>query len=319
MILRILIILIIIIPTLGFSDAVNIAEEYRDMEWFVYSINITEHQVSSGNEQYGYTPENPCDWEDQMYTYQYGMPYHFGGRDTFDQWDVEYDQGFHGPGAHQVHWQGSLTWAAGIDCAGLVGRCWEVGEDIIYDFNVTYIVNNYPEITQEQLLPGNCFARAGYHALLFHSWFDPSNVNVIEAVAEDYYGSVRNKVVQNTFGIDYLLYTKHLTMRSQTGTNIDCSTISEQTIDMTNHPNPFNPSTTISYSLANNIQNPKIEIYNVKGQKVRNFNLENTIGENSILWNGKDSSNKSVSSGVYFYQLMNDGKIVQSRKMLMLK
>ena len=44
-----------------------------------------------------------------------------------------------------------------------------------------------------------------------------------------------------------------------------------------------------------------------------------TRGENSIVWNGKDSSNKLVSSGEYFYQLMNAGKILQSRKMLILK
>jgi len=86
-----------------------------------------------------------------------------------------------------------------------------------------------------------------------------------------------------------------------------------------NHPNPFNPTTTISYSLAENSYDPKIEIYNVKGQKVKNLQLENIIGENSIVWNGKDANDKSVSSGVYFYSLINEGKTVQSRKMLMLK
>ena len=86
-----------------------------------------------------------------------------------------------------------------------------------------------------------------------------------------------------------------------------------------NYPNPFNPTTTIKYSLSNQIQNPQIEIFNTKGQKVRSFQLEDIIGENSIVWNGKDTNNKSVSSGVYFYRLINDGKTVQSRKMLMLK
>lgn len=86
-----------------------------------------------------------------------------------------------------------------------------------------------------------------------------------------------------------------------------------------NHPNPFNPSTTISYSLVDDIIDPQIEIYNVKGQKVKSYQLENIIGENSIVWDGKDVNNKSVSSGVYFYSLINEGKIVQSRKMLMIK
>ena len=56
---------------------------------------------------------------------------------------------------------------------------------------------------------------------------------------------------------------------------------------ISNYPNPFNPTTTISYSLADNIQNPQIEIHNLKGQKLRNFNLENSSGENSIFWDGK--------------------------------
>ncbi len=86
-----------------------------------------------------------------------------------------------------------------------------------------------------------------------------------------------------------------------------------------NHPNPFNPSTTISYSLADDIIDPQIEIYNVKGQKVKSYQLEDIIGENSIIWNGKDANDKSISSGVYFYRLVNGGETVQSRKMLMIK
>lgn len=103
------------------------------------------------------------------------------------------------------------------------------------------------------------------------------------------------------------------------------STLTEQNIVQiidkldSNHPNPFNPTTTISYSLAENNYDSQIEIYNVKGQKVRSFQLEDKIGKNSIIWDGKDTNDKSVSSGVYFYQLINEGKAVQSRKMLMIK
>lgn len=86
-----------------------------------------------------------------------------------------------------------------------------------------------------------------------------------------------------------------------------------------NHPNPFNPNTTISYNLPENIQNTKIEIYNVKGQKVRSYELEEKVGENDIIWNGKDKNDRSVSSGVYFYRLSNAGKTVHTRKMLMIK
>lgn len=101
--------------------------------------------------------------------------------------------------------------------------------------------------------------------------------------------------------------------------------VNEEIIDLSknqlysNHPNPFNPSTTISYNLAENISDPKIEIYNIKGQKVKIFQLEVKAGESSIVWNGKDENDKSVSSGVYFYRLVNEGKMVQTRKMLLMK
>jgi murein DD-endopeptidase MepM/ murein hydrolase activator NlpD len=86
-----------------------------------------------------------------------------------------------------------------------------------------------------------------------------------------------------------------------------------------NHPNPFNPSTTISYSLADNIKNPKIEIYNIKGQLVRALELPEEQGANTVNWDGRNKQDNPVSSGVYLYRLVNDGKAVQSRKMMMLK
>ena len=86
-----------------------------------------------------------------------------------------------------------------------------------------------------------------------------------------------------------------------------------------NHPNPFNPSTTISYNLGEYLQNPQIEIYNIKGQKVKSYQLEEKAGVSSIIWNGKDENDKSVSSGVYFYRLVNEGKTIQNKKMLLMK
>lgn len=86
-----------------------------------------------------------------------------------------------------------------------------------------------------------------------------------------------------------------------------------------NFPNPFNPSTTISYTLAGNINNPKIEIYNIKGQLVRALELPEERGMNTVTWDGRNMQDKPVSSGVYLYRLVNDGKAVASRKMIMMK
>ncbi len=76
-----------------------------------------------------------------------------------------------------------------------------------------------------------------------------------------------------------------------------------------NYPNPFNPKTTISFSIPEN-GNVGLSIYNIKGQKVKtllNDNLEKGIHD--VAWNSRDSSGKSVASGVYFYKFTVNGKI----------
>ena len=107
--------------------------------------------------------------------------------------------------------------------------------------------------------------------------------------------------------------------------SIDSSGIQDNTISsvfkhITNYPNPFNPSTTISFNLQKAGKDTKIAIYNLKGQKVRELKLSNAkIGENKIIWNGKDDSGKKVASGVYLYSLIQDGKMLKTKKMVMVK
>jgi len=86
-----------------------------------------------------------------------------------------------------------------------------------------------------------------------------------------------------------------------------------------NYPNPFNPTTTISFSVSEPLANVQLDIFNIKGQKVKQLvkkQLEN--GLHSYTWNGKDDNDKQVSSGVYFYKLTSD-EIIRTRKMLLLK
>jgi hypothetical protein len=85
-----------------------------------------------------------------------------------------------------------------------------------------------------------------------------------------------------------------------------------------NYPNPFNPTTTISFSLPEE-QEIDLTIYNIKGQKVKRLiDGQLTSGQHSMTWDGKDTNGKSVSTGIYFYRLKT-GKKEISRKMLLLK
>lgn len=85
-----------------------------------------------------------------------------------------------------------------------------------------------------------------------------------------------------------------------------------------NYPNPFNPETTIKYSISEK-SNVSLTIYNVKGQIVKELvNEIQNPGFKSVVWNGKDSKQKSVSSGVYFYRLETNNHH-SIRKMLLMK
>jgi hypothetical protein len=85
-----------------------------------------------------------------------------------------------------------------------------------------------------------------------------------------------------------------------------------------NYPNPFNPSTSISYSLPEDMQ-CTLFIYNIKGQKVKTLhNGVSTQGNHTLIWNGRDDNGISVSSGIYFYQLKAQGDTI-TKKMIMVK
>ncbi len=85
-----------------------------------------------------------------------------------------------------------------------------------------------------------------------------------------------------------------------------------------NYPNPFNPSTTISYSVAE-AGAVELTVYNQLGRAVRTlFSGQKPAGEYTLKWDGRDNVGRSVSSGQYFYRLKL-GKAVQSRRMLVLK
>ncbi|MCF7920681.1 MAG: T9SS type A sorting domain-containing protein [Candidatus Cloacimonetes bacterium] len=87
-----------------------------------------------------------------------------------------------------------------------------------------------------------------------------------------------------------------------------------------NYPNPFNPDTYISFALEETGP-AKIDIYNIRGQKVINLFDEDAVNKDSnisVYWNGCDSNGTSVASGIYFYRLEANGE-THNRKMVLTK
>ena len=94
--------------------------------------------------------------------------------------------------------------------------------------------------------------------------------------------------------------------------------IAEDFILYDNYPNPFNPSTNISYSILNR-EYVNIGIFDVNGSKVIDlFNGYESAGTYSIDWNGKNEKGIQVSAGVYLYSI-EAGEFRQTKKMILLK
>jgi flagellar hook assembly protein FlgD len=85
-----------------------------------------------------------------------------------------------------------------------------------------------------------------------------------------------------------------------------------------NYPNPFNPTTTISYDLPKRSQ-VTLGIYNILGKQIKTLvNQSQDAGNRIAVWDGTDNLGRQVSAGVYLYQIQ-AGEFTQTRKMLLLK
>jgi len=99
-------------------------------------------------------------------------------------------------------------------------------------------------------------------------------------------------------------------------TNDEILEIPTQTTLHNSYPNPFNPSTTIVFSVKEN-ETAQLSIYNLKGQIVKSYPIFNA-GNHTTVWKGLDNSGNKVGSGVYLYKLQSESTN-QVHKMLMLK
>ncbi len=85
-----------------------------------------------------------------------------------------------------------------------------------------------------------------------------------------------------------------------------------------NHPNPFNPTTVISFDLPADVY-AHISILSLDGRLVRTLLAASmSAGRHSVTWDGRDNQGRFLSSGTYFYQLR-AAETVETRSMLLLK
>ena len=89
-----------------------------------------------------------------------------------------------------------------------------------------------------------------------------------------------------------------------------------------NYPNPFNPTTTISFQVpesVNGAQSVRIAVFDIRGRLLRELvNGEYSPGNYSVVWDGRDRNGNTLASGVYFY-CMEAAGFDKIRKMILLK
>lgn len=142
-----------------------------------------------------------------------------------------------------------------------------------------------------------------------NEWVGNSNVRIKFEVYNDN---------GNCLYIDDVSVTTDIVENESNTINILSAQISQ------NYPNPFSVNsgrsiaTSINYVVKKS-QNVKIDVYNIKGQKVVNLvNKFANPGKYTITWDGNSDSGKKVGSGVYFYR-MRSGNYTSTKKMILLK
>lgn len=91
-----------------------------------------------------------------------------------------------------------------------------------------------------------------------------------------------------------------------------------QTIECRNYPNPFNPKTTIEFTIPEKGE-VKLSIYDVKGRRVTTMlNATLEAGQHDFIWDGKNNENEPSASGIYFYEIIYNN-IKERRKINLLK
>ena len=85
-----------------------------------------------------------------------------------------------------------------------------------------------------------------------------------------------------------------------------------------NFPNPFNPTTMITYDLAD-ASDVQLNIYDLMGRNINKVvNQNQSAGRHFVIWNANDYLGNQVSAGVYLYRLQAGNKIF-TRKMILMK
>ena len=158
------------------------------------------------------------------------------------------------------------------------------------------------------------------------SVYDLSTINtgIIQEIYNfSNWSCIRKIILFERYGNNYFLYLEETSASiyeySTTGTGIDDEQQLVDDIQIYNFPNPFNNTTTISFSLKEH-SHVKLSVYNIKGELVETLIDKEMDPHNNhqIIWDGR-SGDKELANGIYFYKLIIGDKILDTKKCLLLR
>ncbi|MCF7794413.1 MAG: carboxypeptidase regulatory-like domain-containing protein [Candidatus Cloacimonetes bacterium] len=272
----------------GGESAVYSDDNSNGINWEEGNIDEDPLFLLSGDYPYQLTDGSPCIDAGTPDTTGYFLP----------PWDLLYNQRI---------WDGDNNGEAIIDMG-----CYEYGSSYASGFISGYVIDT----------AGNLLENAEISAGNFTTHSNENGEYDLEAVVgtydvvcylESYEVSIIEDVIINlgeTTVINFILTPE---------VKID-DILNVEDIQLSNYPNPFNPSTTILFNVTQSSTFVTLEIFNIKGQKVKTLlNSLLSAGHFECIWNGKDTNNKRVSTGEYFAKLKIDGEEVEVKKMMLLK
>ena len=173
-----------------------------------------------------------------------------------------------------------------------------------------------PYSTAGEIVDVDCqLAEGDYTFTIYDAYGD----GICCAYGEGFYTlSLEGEVIFDGNGEFLTEESTSFTVESGTGVGDDSAPILTATLNQ-NFPNPFNPTTTINFSIPEGGSNTELVVFNVKGQKVKSLINDVLPTDNyDVVWNGQDDTGNEVSSGLYFYKLTN-GNFISTKKMMLMK
>lgn len=234
-------------------------------------------------------------------------------------------------GTHQIGLSGGGNDISGCTTAGIYATCTAPGAcPASCDLDVTIrhnsIHDNHVGVTVRKTQSGvdlGTAADLGYNSFLNNGLYCLNNTSSCGTVsAEGNYFGTCNPIPPICFNGDFDVANYLCSPPSMAPIAPPSSQSPElapgKTALLGNSPNPFNPITTIQYSLAETLP-VKLSIFDVSGRRVRQEDMgQMTAGLHEWTWDGHDAAGRSLSSGVYFVRL-EAGRTVATQKILMLK